>query len=118
MAECAQEPDNRASMRKSGGVSPLVNLLTGTNNQLLVNTCKALAQCAQDSDNISLVSNFLLKIVIRFFVNQHLFSFSNRIIERLDGVRLLWSLLKNPNTKVQASAAWAICPCIKNIKVY
>lgn len=53
LAECAQEPDNRAAMRKSGGVSPLVNLLTGTNNQLLVNTCKALAQCAQDLDNIS-----------------------------------------------------------------
>lgn len=34
----------------------------------------------------------------------------------MDGVRLLWSLLKNPNPRVQASAAWAICPCIKNIK--
>lgn len=53
LAECAQEPDNRAAMRKSGGVSPLVNLLTGTNNLLLVNTCKALSQCAQDQDNIS-----------------------------------------------------------------
>jgi hypothetical protein len=41
LAEYAQEPDNRAAMRKSGGI-----LLTGTNNQLLVNTCKALAQCA------------------------------------------------------------------------
>ena len=35
----------------------------------------------------------------------------------MDGVRLLWSLLKNNNPKVQAAAAWAICPCIKNIKV-
>jgi len=92
LSECAQEPENRAAIRKSGGVSPLVNLLTGTNNQLLINTCRALAQCAQDTDNIS-------------------------IIERMDGVRLLWSLLKNPNHKVQASAAWAICPCIKYIKV-
>ena len=39
------------------------------------------------------------------------------IIDRLDGVRLLWSLLKNTNTAVQASAAWAICPCIENAKV-
>ena len=39
------------------------------------------------------------------------------IIDRLDGVRLLWSLLKNQNTEVQASAAWAICPCIENAKV-
>jgi hypothetical protein len=39
------------------------------------------------------------------------------IIDRLDGVRLLWSLLKNQNPEVQASAAWAICPCIENAKV-
>ena len=39
------------------------------------------------------------------------------IIDKLDGVRLLWSLLKNQNTDVQASAAWAICPCIENAKV-
>lgn len=91
LAECAQEPDNRAVIRKSGGISPLVNLLTGTNNQLLVNTCKALAQCAYEPDNMS-------------------------IIERMDGVRYLWSLLKNSNPKVQAAAAWAICPCIKNIR--
>merc|ERR1712019_110564 len=38
------------------------------------------------------------------------------IIDRLDGVRLLWSLLKSPNPEVQASAAWAICPCIENAK--
>lgn len=44
-------------------------------------------------------------------------SFTRRIIDRLDGVRLLWSLLKNPNPAVQASAAWAICPCIENAKV-
>ena len=35
----------------------------------------------------------------------------------MDGVRLLWSLLKNQNPDVQASAAWAICPCIENAKV-
>ncbi len=65
--------------------------MAGTNNQLLVNTCKALGQCALDSENIS-------------------------IIERLDGVRLLWSLLKNSSASVQAAAAWAICPCIRNVK--
>lgn len=40
-----------------------------------------------------------------------------RMIDRLDGVRLLWSLLKNPHPQVQAAAAWAISPCVKNIKV-
>ena len=40
-----------------------------------------------------------------------------RIIDKLDGVRLLWSLLKNNNKEVQVSAAWALCPCIRNVKV-
>lgn len=39
------------------------------------------------------------------------------MIDRQDGVRLLWSLLKNQNPRVQAAAAWAISPCVKNIKV-
>ena len=39
-----------------------------------------------------------------------------RIIDKLDGVRLLWSLLKNQNPEVQASAAWAVCPCIENAR--
>lgn len=48
----------------------------------------------------------------------HHFSVSPyRIIDQLDGVRLVWSLLKNPNADVQSSAAWALCPCIENAKV-
>lgn len=42
---------------------------------------------------------------------------SFRMIDRLDGVRLVWSLLKNQNPLVQAAAAWAISPCVKNVKV-
>jgi len=41
---------------------------------------------------------------------------SMSVIDKLDGVRLLWSLLKSPNHHVQASAAWAICPCIEHGK--
>lgn len=41
----------------------------------------------------------------------------NRIIDEHDGVRLVWSLLKNPCPDVQASAAWALCPCIEHAKV-
>jgi HEAT repeat protein len=37
-----------------------------------------------------------------------------KVIDQMDGVRLLWSLLKNPNPDVQASAAQALCPCIEN----
>ncbi|XP_033856926.3 outer dynein arm-docking complex subunit 2-like isoform X1 [Acipenser ruthenus] len=91
LGECAQERSNRAVIRRCGGIQPLVNLLTGTNQALLVNVTKAVGACATEPDNMA-------------------------IIDRLDGVRLLWSLLKNQNPDVQASAAWAICPCIENAK--
>uniref|UniRef100_A0A8C5D117 Outer dynein arm docking complex subunit 2 n=1 Tax=Gadus morhua TaxID=8049 RepID=A0A8C5D117_GADMO len=91
LGECAQGAANRVTIRKSGGIQPLVNLLTGTNQALLVNVTRAVGACAADLDTMA-------------------------IIDKLDGVRLLWSLLKNPGVEVQASAAWAICPCIQNTK--
>ncbi|KAM9303711.1 outer dynein arm-docking complex subunit 2 [Morus bassanus] len=91
LGECCQEPINRTIIRKCGGIPPLVKLLTGTDQALLVNVTKAVGACATEPENMM-------------------------IIDRLDGVRLLWSLLKNPNPDVQASAAWAICPCIENVK--
>ncbi|XP_075994245.1 outer dynein arm-docking complex subunit 2 [Genypterus blacodes] len=91
LGECAQIPANKSTIRSSGGIEPLVNLLTRTNQALLVNVTKAVGACATERDNMV-------------------------IIDRLDGVRLLWSLLKKPNAEVQASAAWAICPCIENAK--
>nr|XP_009943470.1 PREDICTED: armadillo repeat-containing protein 4 [Opisthocomus hoazin] len=91
LGECCQEPVNRTIIRKCDGIPLLVKLLTGTDQALLVNVTKAVGACATEPENMM-------------------------IIDRLDGVRLLWSLLKNPNPDVQASAAWAICPCIKNAK--
>ncbi|NWY58602.1 ARMC4 protein, partial [Chionis minor] len=91
LGECCQEPVNRTTIRKCGGIPTLVKLLTGTDQALLVNVTKAVGACATEPENMM-------------------------IIDRLDGVRLLWSLLKNPNPDVQASAAWAICPCIENAK--
>lgn len=35
-------------------------------------------------------------------------------IDQLDGVRLIWSLLKNDSTKVQTNAALALSPCVQN----
>jgi hypothetical protein len=55
--------------------------------------------------------------LIKILGKNILFLFLFSIIDKLDGVRLLWSLLKNQNPEVQASAAWAICPCIENAKV-
>ncbi|XP_053120127.1 outer dynein arm-docking complex subunit 2 isoform X2 [Hemicordylus capensis] len=91
LGECCQEQANRSIIRRCGGIPPLVALLTGTNQALLVNVTKAVGSCATEPENMM-------------------------IIDRLDGVRLLWSLLKNPHPDVQASAAWAICPCIENAK--
>ncbi|XP_003387718.1 PREDICTED: armadillo repeat-containing protein 4 [Amphimedon queenslandica] len=92
IAECARiDNENRVAIRKSGGVVPLVQLLTGTNQSLLINATKAVGACALENESMV-------------------------IIDKQDGVRLLWSLLKSPNPEVQACAAWAICPCIENAK--
>ncbi|KAA0725194.1 Armadillo repeat-containing protein 4 [Triplophysa tibetana] len=91
LGECAQIPENLVTIRKCGGIQPLINLLIGTNQALLVNVTRAVGACATHPENMT-------------------------IIDGLDAVRLLWSLLKNPNPEVQASAAWAICPCIENAK--
>ncbi|NWW02482.1 ARMC4 protein, partial [Oreocharis arfaki] len=91
LGECCQEQENRGTVRRCGGIAPLVKLLTTTDRALLVNVNKAVGACAMEPENMM-------------------------IIDSLDGVRLLWSLLKNPNPDVQASAAWALCPCIENAK--
>ncbi|XP_034718244.1 armadillo repeat-containing protein 4 isoform X5 [Etheostoma cragini] len=91
LGEFAMIPANKANIRNCGGIKSLVNLLTGTNQALLVNVTKAVGACATDMDNMA-------------------------IIDQLDGVRLVWSLLTNPSADVQSSAAWALCPCIKNAK--
>lgn len=52
LGELAKDPPNRAQIRKAGGISPLVNLLTGTNQALLVNVTTAVGQCAEEQDNM------------------------------------------------------------------
>ncbi|NXO07896.1 ARMC4 protein, partial [Oriolus oriolus] len=91
LGECCQEQENRGTVRRCGGIAPIVKLLTTTDRALLVNVNKAVGACAMEPENMM-------------------------IIDGLDGVRLLWSSLKNPNPDVQASAAWALCPCIENAK--
>lgn len=91
LGACAQTVEGRTAIRESGGITPLVNLLTGTNQALLVNVTTAVGASALDADSMS-------------------------VIDKLDGVRLLWSLLKSANHDVQASAAWAISPCIEHAK--
>ena len=53
LGELAKATPNRLQIRKSGGIPPLVNLLTGTNQALLVNVTKAVGQCAEEQDNMA-----------------------------------------------------------------
>lgn len=93
MAECAKLPPNRIAICKAGGLDALVSLLNMTNKALLENVSCVLGQCAHEKECMAR-------------------------IEELDGVRLVWSLLKNDSPKVQTCAAWALVPCINNSKVY
>ena len=54
LGECAaKDADNRVALRKAGGVVSLVQLLTGTNQALLINTTKAIGACALDNDSMT-----------------------------------------------------------------
>ncbi|XP_025060208.1 armadillo repeat-containing protein 4 isoform X2 [Alligator sinensis] len=91
--KCAEDEETRDLVRQHGGLQPLATLLSNSENkELLAAVTGAIWKCAISRENVT------------------------KIIDRLDGVRLLWSLLKNPHPDVQASAAWAICPCIENAK--
>ena len=103
LGECAQIPANRTTIRKAGGIPSLVNLLTSTNQALLVNVTNAVGACATEPDNMAWVLAFLfsLSLLLFFFLKLNsLFFFLYSIIDRLDGVRLLWSLLKSNNPNV------------------
>ena len=102
LGECAQIPANRTTIRKAGGIPSLVNLLTSTNQALLVNVTNAVGACATEPDNMAWVLAFFsLFLCCCFFKIKFLvFFFLCSIIDRLDGVRLLWSLLKSNNPNV------------------
>ncbi|XP_026289106.2 armadillo repeat-containing protein gudu [Frankliniella occidentalis] len=89
LAECCKVAANRSEVRAHNAIKPLVLHLNGTHQPLLRNVARALNECAKDKE-------CMLEI------------------EELDGVRLIWSLLKNDSPDVQAEAAWALCPCIMN----
>lgn len=91
LAECLRFQSNRVIFRTIGGLPQLVNHLSSTYEPLLENVTKALAACAKDAESM-------------------------HILEQLDAVRLIWSLLKNPCPRVQAYAAFALCPCIENAR--
>lgn len=78
LGELLKFDDNRETLRRAGGIPYLVNLLNYTFPPLLENVPMVLRKCAEDEDSM-------------------------RIIEELDGVRLIWSLLKHDSPKVPRS---------------
>ena len=56
LGELAKDPPNRMLVRKAGGIPPLVNLLPGTNQALLVNVTRAVGQCAEEQENMAYVN--------------------------------------------------------------
>ena len=64
------------TIKDEDGLTPLIKLVATTNPKLLVNVSLALGRCAQDKET-------LIKI------------------HELDGVRLIWSMLKNPSEEVR-----------------
>ena len=92
---------------------------------LLTNVSLALGRCAADGEALKYIRHldgnsfvFLFYVIDTIFLLQisNWRSYRHQVfIYFLSlGVRLLWSLLKNSSEKVQASAAWALSPCIKN----
>lgn len=79
LAECAKNEQNVNVIRDEGGLEPLIKLINTTHPDLLVNVSLALGRCAEDKNTL---------------INIH----------ELDGVRLIWSLLKNPSDRV---SCWA-----------
>ena len=76
MAECTVLQANIDIIKTEDGLGPLIRLINTNGSDLLVNVSRALGKCAEDKE----------------------------VLEKMrkqDGVRLLWSLLKNPSEKVQ-----------------
>ncbi|CAG9864036.1 unnamed protein product [Phyllotreta striolata] len=88
LSEFVKFEHNREALLRAGGIPHLVNLLNYTYTPILENIPLVLRESAQHPESM-------------------------RVIEELDGVRLIWSLLRNDSLEVQANAASALVPCVR-----
>ncbi|XP_043282082.1 armadillo repeat-containing protein gudu [Venturia canescens] len=95
LAECCKDPANREVLRSTDALPKLIRLLSVTYEPLLENIPLVLKECAQDEECMNII---------------------NDPSHTLDGVRLVWSLLKHPSNVVKRNACWALVPCIKYAK--
>ncbi|XP_078343809.1 outer dynein arm-docking complex subunit 2-like isoform X4 [Oculina patagonica] len=83
IGEIAKDPKGPLEVLRCKGCKTLVNILNIPNEELTGTAAKAIAACAVDSS-------------------------CRAVFNRLEGLRLLWSLMKSKNNKVVAGAAWAV----------
>ncbi|CAD6215917.1 GSCOCG00000734001-RA-CDS [Cotesia congregata] len=95
LAECCVDPANRHVLRINNGLPKLIRLLSGTYEPLLENLPLVIKECAEDEQCMDVI---------------------NDPSHSLDGVRLVWSLLKHPSNVIKRNACRALVPCIKNAK--
>ncbi|XP_066593001.1 armadillo repeat-containing protein gudu [Prorops nasuta] len=92
LAECCKDPSNRNVLRSNEGLPKLIRLLSSTYEPLLENIPLVIKECAQDENCMETIND-----------PEH----------TLDGVRLIWSLMKHPSNIVKRNACLALVPCIK-----
>ncbi|EFN73929.1 Armadillo repeat-containing protein 4 [Camponotus floridanus] len=106
LAECCKDPANRDVLRINEGLPKLnvpnslpgplqIRLLSATYQPLLENVPLVLKECAVDERCMDIIND-----------PEH----------RLDGVRLVWSLLKHPSDVIKRNACLALVPCIRHAK--
>ncbi|XP_035743716.1 armadillo repeat-containing protein gudu-like isoform X1 [Vespa mandarinia] len=95
LAECCKDPTNRDILRAHDGLPKLIKLLSFTYEPLLENIPLVLKECAENTQCMDII---------------------NDPGHKLDGVRLIWSLLKHPNDVIKTNACLALVPCIKYAK--
>ncbi|KAG7212015.1 hypothetical protein KM043_011210 [Ampulex compressa] len=95
LAECCKDPANRNVLRLNEGLSKLIKLLSATYEPLLENVPLVIKECAENEQCMDIIND-----------QEH----------ALDGVRLVWSLLKHPSNVIKRNACLALVPCIKYAK--
>ncbi|XP_012145678.1 armadillo repeat-containing protein gudu isoform X1 [Megachile rotundata] len=95
LAECCKDTTNRDILRINEGLPKLIKLLSSTYEPLLENIPMVIKECAQNEQCMDIIND-----------PEHI----------LDGVRLVWSLLKHPSDAIKRNACLALVPCIKYAK--
>ncbi|XP_023288115.1 armadillo repeat-containing protein gudu isoform X2 [Orussus abietinus] len=95
LAECCKDPANIDVLIVNDGIPKLIHLLSATYEPLLENLPLVLKACAENEQCMDIIND-----------TDHV----------LDGIRLIWSLLKHPSNIIKRNACLALVPCIKHAK--